>query len=218
METNQTRKYSFKKIAKTIGKTALTIASPPLGFTSFASKGVRVSASVVGLGLNAAISIGLFSASEKIIFDSPSVKTYCLPNQLYRALPEIVFFPLAFYLDSVPTTRFEEVKIYGDNVLSFDANTQSYSLNFPPETKFKTQKGRIVSLTDTQEDVNRATSGLDTALKKGDISEARKLSDKLSEAKQNYNSINGSYEVTRTACQKIVNTMNSELKRLGEIK
>src|SRR3989344_4460598 len=131
METNQTRKYSFKKIAKTIGKTALTIASPPLGFASFAHKGVRAPAFLLGVSLSAATSFGLLKVNERIIFDSPSVRTFHLPNQLYRAVPEISFSPLAFYLDSVPTTMFDKViQIYGDNVLSFDADTQSYSLNF----------------------------------------------------------------------------------------
>lgn len=228
---------TVKKVAKTAGKVALSIAVPPVGFMTLDKAAKKKGdALVIGVIFSALSNLIMGGArgcyTKQNLYDSPEVNIITRPASNIRALSEMFTSPLAFYLDStrrtevVSTDRTYGVK--GDNAIVFDEDTGKYVLNLN-ESSFvgymlnnssKLGATPFSSLADLknerQSKVNELEKRITSLKSEGRILESRIAQEELARTKLDYDSkvsnLQITYDNVRYTFVNAVDAMNYELQ------
>jgi len=209
-----------KKILLNAGKTALTLAVPPLGFPTFFKKATDRAAAVIGgVFLSAGLSLGLQAVNKKIVYDAPKISVYKEVTGLYDVGAALVS-PLGFMYATPGLTRLDlnqnSYVVRGSDVVTFDKKKREYVVNFPIDRDFGTSSLSLRSVQDAKDGVYGFTIRIEALTSGGDIFAARKVSAERDLVVKKYEDAYGAFTQTRGHYQAAVDRMNLELKSLNQ--
>lgn len=211
----------YKKLLKYAGKTAATIACPPLGLALWMKK-YKGLAATVGIVLSFALNSGQVMSNlvSKKIYDNPEIKISYFPKDFsgyYDNVPRVILeaftSPLAFYFDNRTggNTYLGEHSIAGKDAITF--NNGKYQLNFSEDRKFNLGDGQgYFSVKEAQENVCKYKDILEYYRQKGDIFSARRARESLGKANLDLEKVTASYRTVKSEFRIVVDKMNSELE------
>jgi len=212
---------AIKKVAEYAGITLAAIACPPVGLAWAAGKKRWMKGAVAGILISVGTSaIPLFC--DKQLYDDPNVIVGRRAASDSRFIPQMVFSPLAFYLDG--TSRATSLVggdpkmsycVEGDDVISFQDG--KYKLNFRDSTGFSKDRALVEArnLDEAEARVRNSAQRLDGCVLEGDIFKTRKAREQLEWAQAKLVTVIGEYNEVRGAFQGVVDKMNSELETLA---
>lgn len=232
-------KQRIRKIAINTAKLGLTIASPPLGGASFGKTeqgrgygliGGTIASMLISSWLMA---LAIIEIPEKV-YDDPYVSINRYPNSVAISTLESIFSPLALYFSNhketvIATEEGERlIRVYGDDVITFDQETGKYILNFSNDRKFRISEGndrksripegKLVSVTEAQNEVDRLAQKQRRLESEGNILEVREVNANLQKADESYANILSGYNSARSVYLDAVEKMNSELEGIVDSK
>ncbi len=222
----------LKNTGKVIGKVAATITIPPAGGVLWRKdfEG-RVVGTIVGVGVSVAASVALLLCPYKTLNDS--TKNYL---SSHGTAPIIAGFacPIAFYRSLSPTTSVTGAgnisQAFNPDIHPINFENGKYQLTFDSNTQFNPPgPSEYISLVQAQEPIDKARarvsqleSQLDTALQEKGLPAARKIQDKLSEAREDlqssriaYNATKEEFDETQKIYQTQVDALNAELQEIN---
>ncbi|MBU0958483.1 MAG: hypothetical protein KKB31_00920, partial [Nanoarchaeota archaeon] len=210
-----------KKIWANIGKTVLTIASPPIGLVTWAKDkgGILPRAGIgvlVSIGACGVLSIGeVGKMSNEKIYDNPKLQTRTVTNAIYRGIPEFFLSPGVFYFDMHKRTSLQQAEneflyVKGDDVITF--SNGKYGLDFGQEREFWVKSESYPSIKKAQDRVDECSKTLQDWTKQGNFFESRKAKQDLTKARSELQEVQEKYKEARAAFQHAVDNMNSELE------
>ncbi len=215
-------KQGLKTAGKYVGKTAATIACPPLGLALWGKtlEG-RAIGGFLGVMLSGAVSIGVlgFNGGAKQIYNQPEVARVTHWPESARNFGASFFSPLYFYFNKEKITSVDmggekAAYIKGHDAIEFKDG--EYGLNFDETREFSNTLERgYESLEDARNEFSDFYGKLNTRLKEGDIQGARQARIELDGAKQDLEDLTAKYEEVEGTLQQAVENMNSELEELA---
>lgn len=222
--------FDWKKISANVGKGLVGLVSMPLA-GALLGKGNRVCVALAGACVSSVLSlyvIGHRNIQGREIYTNPTSginlelelelnrpRNYFLP-----ALAEVINSPLIFYADAgsfaYTKLRVREKDVYtikGTDVVEF--SNGRYSLNFPEDRRFYIRRGLIEGPLEAKDRVNKCELQLSEAISKGDIKATQRAREAYEQAKMTLAGVNDRYNEVKSAFERTVSEMNSELETLA---
>jgi len=218
---------NYKDFLKYAGKTAATIACPPLGAALYFKKH-KAGAALVGAVLSFVLNIRIISLGleQKKVYDNPHVMVNYFQkdfsgynDNIPRVISELFASPLTLYFDmhTGGETTLGHYHVEGKDVITF--NNGKYQLNFDKKRVFReSNSSRDISVEQAGEQVKTCKKTLEKCLSEGNLFAARKAREKLENANNNLKNVTDYHTKINAEFQAVVDKMNSELETLAQTK